>query len=175
MSTFDMKRVRRQALTDRVRTYVATQTSQLTCSMAALERLAVTESLTLGLTDLGYSLTSAAGEYTSAIEASRGHEKVLVIVRDGGEVTTDWIGLRDHRCVDRQAEIEGAAARYGLEFEEGKASLHHDHRGGQTVAAAARQHGRTLAEGAILYAEAGVETNQLYTKAPAQRERVRGW
>jgi hypothetical protein len=118
-----------------------------------VERVVVTEGLAAGLRDLGYSLTRASGAATSAIEASRGHEKVLVVVEDGGMVTTDWAGLRDGRCLDRQAELEAAAGRYGIDLGETKPSLHHDPRGGQTIAAAGRRHAANLAEGAVKVAE----------------------
>lgn len=121
---------------------------------ARVERLVVYRGLSESLRDLGYALNEATGMSASAIEASRGHEKVLVVVKDGGEVTTDWAGLRDSTCIDRQAELTVAAAQHGIDLGETKASLHHDPRGGQSIAAAARHHGSSLAEGAVLEAEA---------------------
>jgi hypothetical protein len=119
-----------------------------------VERLATAEALAAGLGDLGYTLIRASGTATSAIEASRGHEKVLAVVKDGGEVTTDWVGLSDGTCLDREAELTAAVARHGVDLGESKASLHHDPRGGQTVASAARRHAESLAHGAVLEAEA---------------------
>jgi len=140
-----------------------------------VERITVAEGLSAGLGDLGYTLTAATGTYSSAIEASRGHEKVLVIVKDGGEVTTDWAGLRDGSCVDRQAELRAAAARHGIDLGDAKASLHHDPRGGLTIAAAARHHASSLAEGAVADADAThrAACKRAADKKPALRDRAR--
>ena len=193
MSTFTVQKVNiRAELSQRVRTYVTSQAENATCMVSSIERLAVAEAMSLGLTELGYNLICAEGSYTSAIEASRGHEKVLVIVNDGGEVTTDWVGLTDHRCVDRQSDLKEAVARHGVDLSETKASLHHDSRGGQTIAAAARQHAESLAEGAVQHAESLTQgailhaltqgailhaeaPTSLYERSPGQRDRVWGW
>ena len=142
---------------------------------AQVERQTITEGLASALSGLGYYLQRAEGEYSSAIEAARGHDKVLVTVENFGQVTSDWVGLAGDHCHDRQAQLAQAASQRGINLSQTQLTAHHDPRGGQTVAAAARQHARSLAHGAVIYADQTAVTKRpdLYCKPAISASRVR--
>ena len=63
---------------------------------------------------LGYSVTTHHAETDTCVELRRGHETVLVRVRDGGNVEFDHCGLTGDTSGKHQLELERAAKRYGV-------------------------------------------------------------
>lgn len=118
--------------------------------LASMERRAVATASVSALTDLGYSVQTAEGRQTSAVEARRGHEAFLVVVGDQGRIETDHVGLADSSCNDRQRDFVEAMERRGVLFDEDVTVQHHDPRGGSPVDNAARAGGISLAEGAVI-------------------------
>lgn len=133
--------------------------------LAALERTAVMALAADVLIDLGYGFETAAGPTTSALEARRGHEVLLVVVENGGSITTDHAGLADDACQDRQADFVAAMARRGVRLDERAEVRHHDPRGGTPILTAARAGQANLAAGAVA-------TSRRKAAAPAQRRAV---
>ena len=64
--------------------------------------------------ELGYAVTTHQGEAATCVELRRGHEIVLIGVRDGGNVEFDHGGLTDDTCEKRQLHLEQAAKRRGV-------------------------------------------------------------
>jgi hypothetical protein len=123
---------------------------QIAFDLASMERRALATASVSALTDLGYSVQTAEGQQTSAVEARRGHETFLVVVGDQGRIETDHVGLADDSCNDRQRDFVEAMGRRGVMFDENVTVQHHDPRGGSPVANAARAGGTSLAEGAVI-------------------------
>lgn len=122
--------------------------------LAVLERRAVAEASVSALTHLGYAVQRADGAHTSAVEARRGHETLLVRIGDQGRIETDHILLGDETCNDRQSDFVEAMRERGVLFDEEVTVQHHDPRGGSLVADAARAGGGSLAVGAVLDGDA---------------------
>jgi hypothetical protein len=122
--------------------------------LASMERRAVAAASRSALTHLGYSVQSAEGLNTSAVEARRGHETFLVIVGDQGRIETDHVGLSDDSCNNRQSDFVEAMELRGVLFDEEATVQHHDPRGGSPVTNAARAGGASLAEGAVIDGDA---------------------
>lgn len=144
--------------------------------LAVLERLATTDASAVALTDLGYTVDRVDGISTSAIEARRGHETFLVVVRDQGRIETDHLGLADDSCIDRQQDFVDAMGHLGILFDEEVVVQHHDPRGGSPVAHAERAGGRSLAEGAVLDGDARPSsfTTSLLDAHPSVRRQAEG-
>lgn len=142
--------------------------------LASMERRAVATASASALADLGYSVQTAEGRQTSAVEARRGHETFLVVVGDQGQIDTDHVGLADDSCNDRQRDFVDAMGRRGVLFDENAAVQHHDPRGGSPVANAARAGGTSLAEGAVIDGDSRPSsfTTTLYATSAAPRTRV---
>lgn len=117
--------------------------------LASLERLAVTDLSGAALAELGYTVQRVDGDHTSAVEARKGHETMLVVVGDQGRIESDHVGLAGEECNDRQREFVDQMNRRGVHFDEGVTVQHHDPRGGSAVAAAARAGSTSLAAGAV--------------------------
>jgi hypothetical protein len=118
--------------------------------IAMTERLVTTQAIAMALPDLGYSVLRADGPGVTGFAASRGHEKLLVEVTDGGHVVTDHIGLSDGAsCGAAQASFVDRISTYGIEIEETSRTDHRDTRGGSLAVWAARSGGRNLAEGVV--------------------------
>lgn len=64
--------------------------------------------------DLGYSTTTYHAESATCVELRRGHEVVLVVVRNGGHVEFNHGGLADDICGEHQLQLERAAERRGV-------------------------------------------------------------
>ena len=142
--------------------------------LAAMERRAVATASASALTDLGYSVQTAEGRQTSAVEARRGHETFLVVVGDQGRIDTDHVGLADGSCNDRQRDFVEAMGRCGVLFDENVAVQHYDPRGGSPVANAARAGGTSLAEGAVIDGDSRPSsfTTTLYETNAASSRRI---
>ncbi|MDQ0733499.1 hypothetical protein [Arthrobacter sp. B1I2] len=119
-------------------------------SLASLERLAIADVSSDVLATLGYALQRVDGQRTSAIEARRGHETLLVAVEDQGRITTDHAGLADNTCSSRQNDYVEAMRQRGVLFDDEITVQHHDPRGGSPIANAARHGGPSLAAGAVI-------------------------
>jgi len=118
--------------------------------LSRVERFAVAEAAALSLPNLGYSITRVEGDHVTALEASKGHEKLLVVVTDGGGIVTDHAGISDGACVTRQDEFIQNMERFGVTVEESAHTDHRDPRGGDPIAAAARHRASSLAAGAVI-------------------------
>lgn len=138
-------------------------------NLASLERLAIADVSTDVLGNLGYALQRVDGERTSAIEARRGHETLLVAVEDQGWITTDHAGLADDTCSSRQSEYVEAMRLRGVLFDHEITVQHHDPRGGSPIANAARAGGPSLAAGAVI--EGDARDRALTTSLLSQSER----
>jgi len=95
----------------------------------------------------------------SAIEASSGNTKLLVLIENRGplkglSIKTDWAGLSDTSCVQKQAQFEQQLAKNGVTLaREGVGQHHIDPRGGQLIAAAGKMHADNLATGILFHEE----------------------
>jgi hypothetical protein len=146
--------------------------------VGAAERVITAEAYILGLADLDYTIiSSATGEFTNAIEAARGHEKVVIRVTDGGTVDTEWVGLADNSCQDREAELNTAVEKHGVSFGEAKVTMYYDPRGGKIIANAAQHATGSLAKDVVTEAErdgAPARKRTRYGATSRSRRRVRG-
>jgi hypothetical protein len=66
---------------------------------------------------LGYAVTTHPAETTICVELRRGHEVVLVIVHDGGNLEFDHSGLTSNTCGEHQLQLERTAKDYGLSIQ----------------------------------------------------------
>lgn len=126
--------------------------------LAKLQRSALTATAIDTLTSLDYAVRRVDGERTSAVEARRGHEVLLVTVEGEGRLTTDHAGLAGDACTDRQQDFVDGMRQRGVEFDDQVAVRHDDPRGGSPIANAARAGGTTLAHGAVLGGDARPHT-----------------
>jgi hypothetical protein len=111
-------------------------------------------------TELGYTHTVSRGQHVTGLELWRDNELLLLRIRNDGTVESDHAGLTDGTCVDRQRELEQAAARRGLEFSDRKQFNHGAAEGGDLIrAAVARQvPGSSLAQAAVTDYEQPIPT-----------------
>ena len=125
--------------------------------LAGYERQLTAAATGLALGDLGYAVIRADGDHVTGFEASRGHEKLLVQVGDGGEVVTDHLGLSDAvSCGATQQDFVERLTAYGVVMTEHERLDHRDSRGGGLVLRSARAAGRNAAERIVAsYASAG--------------------
>ncbi|GHF14653.1 hypothetical protein [Pseudolysinimonas yzui] len=130
--------------------------STVALELGTLERLAVADTSVPALVGLGYAVTRVDGIRTSAIEARRGHETLLVVVGDQGTVATDHLGLVGDACDARQSDFVAAMDTRGVLFDESVRVRHDDPRGGSPVDNAVRSGGASLAEGAVRHGDAKV-------------------
>ena len=133
------------------------------------------DAICAGLTELGFQLIQAEGRTVSAIEASRGHERLVVRVDQSGQVATDWVGLSDGRCERLQADVTRAAARHGVEFVPVDAVRHNDPRGAREllIPAAARVGAPSLAHAIVQEADGQAAGDRFGRAAAPVRERMR--
>lgn len=118
-----------------------------TTELATTERQLTAAAAGLALGDLGYVVHRADGDHVTGFEASRGHEKLLVQVGDGGEVVTDHLGLSEAvSCGTTQQAFVDQLATYGVAIAEQDRQDHRDPRGGGLALRSARAAGRTAAE-----------------------------
>lgn len=148
--------------------------STVTSQLGAMERLATASLSADSLAGRGYTVERVDGLLTSAVEASRGDEKLLVVVTDGGRVVTDHAGTVGDECVDRQAEYIEAMSERGVLFSEEIAVRHDDPRGGSPITVASRVRSGSLAQGAVLEGDQGSLGTTLFERAPQQARRIAG-
>lgn len=141
--------------------------STVTADLGRAERLALADVSAQSLNALGYDVTRADGLGTTAFEARREHEVLLVVVRDGGELTTDHAEVPGDACVDRQHDLMAELQRRGVAIEEGFSVRHDRPSGGSPIAAAARADGTSLARGAVLVGDGTVTTASTLTSSLA--------
>lgn len=118
---------------------------QAACEIAVAERQVAAKAMEHVLTGQGYTVNLAAGSVTG-IEASQGHTKMLVEVRDGGAVISDHVGLADGTCDTRQQRVVDDLEAVGVRVEDTERVDHRDTRGGSLAARAARSTGQNWAE-----------------------------
>jgi hypothetical protein len=69
--------------------------------------------------NLGYTVTTQRSQVATCVELCRGHETVLIRIRDGGDVEFEHDGLTDDTRGKRQDQLERAAKRYGVFIAQG--------------------------------------------------------
>ena len=127
-----------------------------TTELATTERQLTAAAAGLALGDLGYFVSRSDGEHITGFEASRGHEKLLVQVGDGGEVVTDHLGLSEAvSCGTTQQAFVEQLATYGVALAEQDRQDHRDPRGGGLALRSARAAGGTAAERIVSSFRAG--------------------
>lgn len=120
---------------------------QATADIAGYERAITAQAAGLALADLGYAVTRVDGASVTGFEASRGHEKLLVEVAQGGRIVTDHIGLSEATsCGQAQAAFVDQLATHGVQVVAAERHDHRDPRGGGLAIRAAKVRGATMAE-----------------------------
>jgi guanyl-specific ribonuclease Sa len=116
-----------------------------------VERRVILNASAQSLRKSGYNLVVADGESVSAIEASKGHEKLLVLIENGGRITSDHMGVADDNCEAIQRRFEEGMREFGVSTLGAplRKHRHHDPRGGELIAEAGRQREKNLAAGIV--------------------------
>ncbi|MDR2354587.1 MAG: hypothetical protein LBE16_00160 [Clostridiales Family XIII bacterium] len=105
------------------------------------------------LSELGYGVILESDATHSVLEASRGHEKLLILIENGGKITSDHAGISDGGCEARQRQFETEMGKRGVMLARGseaRQTRHNDPRGGALIAEAGRQRAPDLAKGLLL-------------------------
>lgn len=124
-------------------------------SVAKLEFRSISAATDKTLKDMQFTTKLVSRGGRCALEASRGHAKLLVLVENKGvvrgtSIQTDWAGLGDTSCLKLQETFEKKLAVNGVSVSSLEpAKRHMDPRGGQLISTAGKMHAVNLAEGLL--------------------------
>ncbi|PKM60704.1 MAG: hypothetical protein CVU99_06680 [Firmicutes bacterium HGW-Firmicutes-4] len=124
-------------------------------SLAKLEFHSISAATEKTLKEMQFSTKLVSRGGRTALEASKGHSKLLVLVENKGAVLgtsikTDWAGLADTSCLKLQEIFEQKLAKNGVSVSSLEpAKRHLDPRGGQLISSAGKIHASNLAEGLL--------------------------
>jgi hypothetical protein len=124
------------------------------CDLAASERTGAASIVERALTSIGCRTIVRETDGATGIEAGRGNQQMVVLVKDGGVMTMESAGCGEDTCEPFHREATQAIEAQGGALEEVKATVHGDFRGGALIREAARvANGDSLADGAVRYAK----------------------
>jgi hypothetical protein len=130
-------------------------------TLAVQERKEAAGVLERALVSIGCRTTLRAANGFTGISAQRGHQLLVALVEDGGDVKVDIAGCEGDACEPLQRNLEQAVREHGGLLTHVESREHRDDRGGVMMQQAALTAGRdTLADGVVRHAAAAARRSR---------------